>query len=744
MTGGGLMQRPFAVIGFTYISALIAASYAGLGISAAAAALCAVFALTVFFGMNFFKHRKAVATVFFTAAAAFGAFCITEAFFYNPVMTLDGQSAEITGAITDAPAESYGRYLYTIKADKIVVDGKTSSIKTKIRIASYYKLDAEPFDIITADAKLSAPKQVNSYGYNSRLYYKSKGIYLFANTDDIKITKVSKRPLYYYAIKLREYISGVMDKYVGGTPGALASGILIGDTSQLPESVSNDFSTTGISHLLAVSGTQTSLIMQYLMLLLCGLRIPRRPAAAATAGAVVCFMAVTGFSASVMRAGIMSIICLAAILVRRDADTLNSLGLSALLMCLANPFAATDVGLLLSVSATLGMITISPRLIAFCHAKLPQKHFGKPLKAVLGVLCETIGASVLTYPVIVFSFGRVSLISLAANILEVPVSLFVTLAAALIAVFSPAVFLVFLIKPIAILVRIGCAFMIWYAHALASLPFASVSSSYGFVDIIVIFSVVLLILYFVFKNKGANAGVCVSCALFALAVGIFSYSVASRGVMTVAVLSDSGGAVVTSRGHAVVIDLPPDDKYPETAVEQYLKAHNINTIDAVIMTSYDKKRAQSLSTLESDMRVLHAYMPEKSTCKTDLGSKEPKKISTATKINAPYGVTITMLPDSANDGMIALVNFLSSKAVVTGGGTLGDYSKYNSSALKSDLLVFGNGTDSNFAKLVSPKDAVGGAGSSAQTLTALLTNGANINTGSCLYMTRGNGYKFAR
>lgn len=215
------MRRPFAIIGFTFIAALVAASYAGLGISAAIAAVCAACAIVVFFGLPFLKQRKAVAVAFCAAAAAFGAFCLVESFWYNPALALNGKTAEISGAIADAPVQSYGNYLYTINADKIVVDGKVSSVKTKIRVSTYYELQAEPFDRITAKVTLTAPKVINSYGYNSRSYYKSKGVYLFAYADSVTITKVSKKPPYYYAIRLRQYISSVIDKYVGEHRGRL-------------------------------------------------------------------------------------------------------------------------------------------------------------------------------------------------------------------------------------------------------------------------------------------------------------------------------------------------------------------------------------------------------------------------------------------------------------------------------------------------------------------------------------------
>lgn len=732
------MKRPFAVIGFTWLFVLIAASYCGYGMSVALAVFCCVCAAVILLCVKPEK-RLLPAVIFFAAAAAFASFSFAEYFRYAPAQAMDGTTAEISGIIEEAPTESYGNCYYIVKTDSITASGKKYALKLKIRVRVKSELDAEPFDRITTKAKLYLPSAENLTGYDSRSYYKSKGIYLFASVyGSVSVKQISSKPPYYYAIKLRQYISGVIDRFVGGERGGLAAGILIGDTSNISDTVKNDFSDCGISHILAVSGTQTSLIMEYLMLLLCALKIPRRPAAAVTSAAIVIFMAVTGFSPSVSRAGIMSLMCLCAILIKRDADVLNSLGLSAFLLCLTNPYAARDVGLLLSFFATLGMITVSKRMYKYFgkkNAVMPEP-VRKAAKVPLGVLCETIGASVLTYPIIILVFGRVSLVSLAANIFEVPVSLFVTLATAVIAIFSPAWFLIFLIKPTAILIRAGCAFMIWFAHVLASMPLATVSAEYGFVNILIIFAAVLFVIMIVFKGKGANPAVCVTCLCLSAAVGIFSYSVAQHGVMSVTPIENTGSAIVTSNGHAVLIDLPESLYNPGDTVETLLRSRNIMSLDAVILTSPDDDELNTLSEIKKNINITHVYVPNASDCETDNVSTE--KISAASKLPAPYGVTITILPDKSQSGLLTLVSCAGSSAVITGTGKTGDYSQYNFGSLKVNLMVSGDSLSSGLISKFSPQNIVC-SGTCLNSSVQYLSSASSVNTQKCSYLTRGGG-----
>ena len=737
------MKRPLAIIGFSYLFTLVIAAYLNFTADAALVCLFLLCAAVTLFGLKFISLRREVAAVFISAAVAMAAYCVVYIIWYQPALALDQQQATVSGTVVELPSQSGGSWYYIIKTDKITVNGKNKGIQTKIRLKTDKALSVAPFDRISLKAQLYAPPLGSSGGFDSRSYYRSKGIYLFANAlDTAVVKKAESRPPYYYAIKLREYISGTITKYVRGDWGALAAGILIGDISNLPAGIKSDFSVTGISHILAVSGTQTSLITEYVLLLLCALRLRKRPAAVGSAAAVVLFIAVTGFSPSVMRAGIMSLIFLGGMLVKREADAMNSLGLSVLLLCIVNPFAATDVGLLLSFSATLGMITVSKRLTAYLAAKarpLPAKA-RRLLKGPAGLLCETIGASLLTYPVIMLTFGQVSVVALASNLLEVPVSLFVTLAAAVIVLLEPLKIFVFLIKPIAMLIRFATAFMIWYAHILAMLPFAAVSTSYGFIGIILTFALIITLLYFLFRGRGASIRVCVVCICFTLAVAVSSYMVSAKGVLTITALPIQGGSctVLISNGRAMVYDMGGSSAGYQAA--QYLKSRGIRQIDVLIMPVYDRTRVSSANELMSTVNIDKIYIP---------GAYKSDENPSAVCVSQPsalnwQGVSITMIPDRAGETMIALITYGSSSAVLTGGASA-DLKNFDIApqAIEAGAIVFGGNVTRDFAKAVSPQIAVEGSDNAAYGGAIFESLGCKVHDtgvdGRVSILTRGSG-----
>jgi competence protein ComEC len=737
------MKRPLAVIGFTYITVLVAASYGGLGVNAALALfflLCAGVTLAL---LKFLKYYQMITVILATASAALGMWCLAYHFSFEPAAALDGQTVVLRGRVADLPTNAGERYYYVIDVQSVETGGKTKDMKTKVRLSSDAPLPGRPLDYITVKADVYLPASGSGTGYSSQRYYMSKGVYLFARpSGPATVTQNENPPPYYYAVKLRQYISNTLYDNVTGVYGALAAGTLIGETSKLPEEVTNDFIATGISHILAVSGTQTSLICEYILLLLLALKMRRRPAAAVAIAAIAGFMAVTGFSPPVTRAGIMSIIFLLAIIVRRESDALNSLGLSVLLICLVNPFSATDIGLLLSFAATLGMILLSRRMLSFIEQKTRTLPGGlrKTILPAAALLCTTAGATLLTLPVIIVAFGRISVVTFISNLLEVPAALAVTLASAVLVLLSPLKILFFLITPLAMLVRLLTAFMIWYAHALAQLPFATLSARAGFVMIFLVFLVFCTAAYFLFRGRGAKLAVCVVCAAFTLSVGVLSHSVSSRGVMQIAQLPVSNGSctVISKDGRAVIFDL--SGYSPSYAAEQYLKAQNIKSVDALVLPAYDQKRMEAANSLFEAMPTGQVFLP---------GAYKSEANDFAQFVEQPVTLTfsgceLTLIPSADGKKILMVARYGASSAVLTGGADvkLPDY-RLGGLSLKSDVLDFGGSVSKDFAQAVSPRLAQSGEGISASYSAPVLKSlGCEVTSaegGGVSILTRGNG-----
>lgn len=198
---------------------------------------------------------------------------------------------------------------------------------------------------------------------------------------------------------------------------ALMLGIALGDSydfSRLPDtpeglSWREIFSRSGLTHVMALSGQQISILVIALSFALSPLKIWRYPLLMLVlAGYIV----VVGFSPSVTRAVIMGVVVLGSLwLGRGKLEALPALGFSAVVTLLLEPRWLSDLGFQLSYLAVLGMILfITPAL------KLLPKA-SRPMRYLIGGVAATLGASALTLPLTASSFGLVAPLSPFSNLI---------------------------------------------------------------------------------------------------------------------------------------------------------------------------------------------------------------------------------------------------------------------------------------------------------------------------------------
>ena len=275
----------------------------------------------------------------------------------------------------------------------------------------------------------------------------------------------------------------------------LAAGILIGLRDRVDREVAADFTTAGVSHVVAISGWNIAIVAAAVGAM--AGRLGRRRRAIVTAIAVVSYIVFAGASPSVLRAGAMAGVVLLARESGRSGRAAAALGLAAFLLLLAEPALVSDAGFQLSTLATAGLVAwatpLTDRLDRLTRGRLPRW-----LSESLGV---SLAAQAATLPVVLASFGRLALISPAVNLLVVPLvtpamaaGLVALLAGAIVSAGAPAALGAVLAAPgwIALRLTIGIV------EVAAGIPFGSVAfepvvgAALGVASAIVGIAVVLL------------------------------------------------------------------------------------------------------------------------------------------------------------------------------------------------------------------------------------------------------------
>ena len=212
---------------------------------------------------------------------------------------------------------------------------------------------------------------------------------------------------------------------------ALIRGLTIGDTSDMDEATEHAFRRTGLTHLVAVSGSNVALVLAVVGLFARNLPLTWRGAVCLLALAF--YVVVVGPEPSVLRAAAMGAVTLAGLVWGRRSEPLQALGIALIVLCLLRPDLVTSVGLHLSAGATAGIVLWGRSLALFFARRLPA-----PIAFALGA---TLAAQIAVAPVLVLVFGEISLVAPLANVLAfaaVAPATILGLAAALVGLLVPA------------------------------------------------------------------------------------------------------------------------------------------------------------------------------------------------------------------------------------------------------------------------------------------------------------------
>ena len=213
---------------------------------------------------------------------------------------------------------------------------------------------------------------------------------------------------------------------------SLAAGLILGVKRNIPDSLMSAFQTVGLTHIIALSGYNISVILIIFTGFLVAYLGRRQIFLYGTVFALF-FVFITGASQSIVRAAIISIILLFARTIGRRADQANLILFSAFVMVLINPYVITkDVGFQLSFAAFIGLVYLSePIKLYFKKRKIPS--------LITNPLSETLSAQFAVFPLIFLYFRQISFISPLSNILVlwiVPLSMLLSFISGLVGIFS--------------------------------------------------------------------------------------------------------------------------------------------------------------------------------------------------------------------------------------------------------------------------------------------------------------------
>lgn len=278
-------------------------------------------------------------------------------------------------------------------------------------------------DELSIDCILKIPKNFDDSEFDYRMYLAKENIPYVCEGGKITKAGAGKGNFFYsYIFLVKNKFSDKILRLVPYPESALLEGLLLGGDGRLPENLQNDFSKTGMTHIVAVSGYNVTIIAEYLMLVGIFLGLWRRQAFWFSVIGIIIFVILVGAPSSALRAGVMGILILWAMKKGRLANSGNAILCAASIMLLKNPLLLRwDIGFQLSFFATLGISYLYPIFEDF-FGKIFEKNHPAPaiLKIIIETLLLSLAAQIFVLPIILYNFKSISLISPLDNILILP------------------------------------------------------------------------------------------------------------------------------------------------------------------------------------------------------------------------------------------------------------------------------------------------------------------------------------
>ena len=315
-----------------------------------------------------------------------------------------------------------GVYLHALQPYRAMALQKVELTATANADAVYGKNGQITF--VARDVQFAYPRQVrvpglvSVSGFGATMVYRgdrvqvSGKLYPMRGTNQASISyaelsKLSSRQTYIDTLR-RKFTAGMQS----ALPEPLASfalGLLVGQRNTLPADLTQALLMVGLTHIIAVSGYNLTILLEAARRMLGGRS--KVLSVAAMALLVFGFLLVAGTSASIVRAAVISLLGLAAWYYGRSVRPLLLILLAAAGTAYANPaYVWADISWYLSFLAFFGILVLEPvvKRLTFGEREVPL---------VLRIVLESLCAEIMTLPLVLYIFGQMSLVSLAANML---------------------------------------------------------------------------------------------------------------------------------------------------------------------------------------------------------------------------------------------------------------------------------------------------------------------------------------
>lgn len=608
-----LENIPAVKVAILMIIGIVAGYYINTGYTLLIAVVIFLFAVLFSF-LNFKNNKYPVYALYFLIILA-GFFKINYDNFLKPPGSISftedtdrDRDVNVTGIVTEPPEYTTDRIRFVLSAEYFEQEDVTRTVSGKILVYLNpdMKIDSgKPIPALNAGDEVSvygklrtAPGERNPGEFNYDRYLKLNGIEkIFYSKGYENVEVISSDNLNFFFQYLvypsRIYALNIIDSQIPGDEGSYLKGLLTGSKTTMSQELKDNFVKAGVMHLIAVSGLNVAYVILFSMMFFSIFRLKREYRFIITIIFIVYYCLFTGAQPSIVRATILGVLVIYAVLIQRRIVFLNLIGASAIVVFMIDSRQLFDAGFILSYSATISMVLFFRKYNEKLQAVILKKR-----KAVLKIFyyfvilfVSTFAAQLGTLPLTSVYFGKISLISFLSNIFAVPLSNF-SLALGMLQVITAPLFGV-ISEVIAEVNYLLLKLQILMINYFGEIDYAyTVKFNFDSISMIAYF-IVLIILYSASKEKYFFK--ITVAVLIIIAVSVFKYDSGSdMRIIFFDVGQGDASLIVTPSGKTVLIDAGSSNERFDNAkrhIAPYLERNRMSQIDLLILTHHHNDHA---------------------------------------------------------------------------------------------------------------------------------------------------------
>ena len=422
--------------------------------------------------------------VFFIGIYAFA----NKSFSLDKATYSNAENQKISAIITSYPENKTNSQEFIVTIENI-----DQKIKLLVKSARYP--ERQYGDKIEILGKIEKPENFDNFDYINYLR-KSEVVGIIKNPSIEFAGTNQANKIVFWLFKIRNNIESQIKSNLPEPESSLASGILLGSREGFSKSLTDQFNRSGITHIIALSGFNVTIIIVAISTLLLGV-VSKKINFLISLALVIFFVIMTGGSASVIRAAIISLLIVFGTTIGRQADKTNLILLAATFMTLVNPYVLRyDIGFQLSFLAYIGLVCFSEPIL-----RLFQKKKISFMPKVLQVaFSETLSAQIIVLPLLLTTFGQISIIAPISNLLILPLIPLTMLLAFLSSIFSLLIPTVG--KIVFLMSYLPLKYILYVSEKMANLPFAAIILKSGWQMVsIIIYSLALSLVVYLFRKR---------------------------------------------------------------------------------------------------------------------------------------------------------------------------------------------------------------------------------------------------